>query len=196
MTKPELRKLAKLRLASIPAEARQARGERAAANVWKVPEIATAQVILTYASTFEEVPTDGIAAEARRRGIELVYPRCLLDRSELALHSVRSPDDLLESGAFGLREPDPGCPLIELAQIDVALIPGLAWDRKGHRLGRGAGYYDRLLGGPEWRALRCGLFFADQEAEFIPTDDWDSPLDAVVTEDETLRFGQLHGAPA
>jgi 5-formyltetrahydrofolate cyclo-ligase len=195
MTKSELRREAKLRLERIPAEEREARGDRAAANVWALPEIAAARVILTYASTFEEVPTDGIAAEARRRGIELVYPRCLLDRSELTLHSVRSPD-VLVNGAFGLREPDPGCPLIDLAMIDVALIPGLAWDRQGHRLGRGAGYYDRLLRGPEWRAIRCGLFFAAQEAESIPVDPWDSPLDAVVTEDETLRFAQRQEAPA
>jgi 5-formyltetrahydrofolate cyclo-ligase len=73
------------------------------------------------------------------------------------------------------------------SEVDVALMPGLAWDRAGNRLGRGAGYYDRLLAHPDWRAFRCGLFFATQEFPALPADPWDQPLQAVVTEREIIR---------
>jgi 5-formyltetrahydrofolate cyclo-ligase len=66
--------------------------------------------------------------------------------------------------------------------VDAALVPGLAWDRDGRRLGRGAGYYDRLLASPGWRAFRCGVFFAGQEVARVPVEAWDVRLDAVVTE--------------
>jgi 5-formyltetrahydrofolate cyclo-ligase len=72
-------------------------------------------------------------------------------------------------------------------EVDAALVPGLGWDRSGGRIGRGAGYYDRLFADPEWRGFRCGLFFAAQEADVLPTDPWDAPLDAVVTEREVWR---------
>jgi 5-formyltetrahydrofolate cyclo-ligase len=74
-------------------------------------------------------------------------------------------------------------------EVDLAFIPGLAWDRGGHRLGRGAGFYDRLLGDPRWRGFRCGLFFAAQEVPRIPFDPWDAQLDAIITEAETWRSG-------
>jgi 5-formyltetrahydrofolate cyclo-ligase len=66
-------------------------------------------------------------------------------------------------------------------------VPGLAWDRAGRRLGRGAGYYDRLFADPAWRGFRCGLFFAAAEAPALPADPWDRPLDAVVTGREIVR---------
>jgi 5-formyltetrahydrofolate cyclo-ligase len=77
----------------------------------------------------------------------------------------------------------------------MALIPGLAWDRNGNRLGRGGGYYDRLLAGEEWRAFRCGIFLSVQKLTTIPHDPWDSPLDAVVTEAEIVRFAHRQPAP-
>jgi len=106
----------------------------------------------------------------------------------MTLHAVGDLGDL-RPGRYGIREPDAdACPVVGVAAVDAALVPGLAWDRAGHRLGRGGGYYDRLLGHPAWRAFRCGLFFAAQEVPPLPADEWDSPLDAVLTEREILHF--------
>jgi len=98
-------------------------------------------------------------------------------------------------GAYGIREPDAACPLVSIEEIDAALVPGLAWDRRGGRMGRGAGYYDRLLGSPGWRGFVCGLFLAAQEFDRLLMEPWDVRLDAVVTEAEVLRFpeGQSTG---
>lgn len=184
--KPAARAAARARVAALAPEARAAESAEIARRVWTVPEVAAARVLLVFAALPDEPATDVIAEEARRRGIDVVYPRCL-DGGAMTLHGVDSPA-ALRSGRFGIREPDPGaCPVHEVSAIDAALVPGLAFDRTGRRLGRGAGYYDRLFADPAWRGFRCGLFFAAAEAPALPADPWDRPLDAVVTGTEVVR---------
>ena len=188
MSKALQRAEARARVAALGAPARAAAAEAIAGRIWTLPELASAASILLYASLPEEVSTDEIAREARRRGIQLIYPRCLPATRTMSLHRVRDVAELATLGTYGIREPDPECPAIQLAEVDVALVPGLAWDRDGGRLGRGAGYYDRLFASPSWRGFRCGLFFAAQEAPGLLLDSWDAPLDAVVTEEEAVRI--------
>lgn len=186
MSKDALRARARAALRALPPDERAVAEAEIARRVWTVPEIAGARSLLLYASLPEEVATDAIADEARRRGIVLVYPRCLVDRT-MTLHAVDSAD-ALRPGRYGIREPDAdACPIRRVEDVDAALIPGLAWDRGGHRLGRGAGYYDRLLADAAWRGFRCGLFFAAQEAPAVPHDAWDIPLDAILTDRELVR---------
>ena len=149
--------------------------------------MASARTLLLYAALPEEVPTQEIVAEAWQRGKQVLLPRVDPERRELGLYPVGGWEEL-QPGAYGIAEPDPArCAPAAVEQIDAALIPGLAWDRRGGRLGRGGGFYDRLLALPEWRAFRCGLFFAAQEVDLVPIDQWDVPLDAVVTEGEVWR---------
>ncbi|HEX6748881.1 MAG TPA: 5-formyltetrahydrofolate cyclo-ligase [Longimicrobium sp.] len=187
MTKAELRAEARRRLRALTEPEREAAEAALDARLWTVPEIAGARTLLLFADLPEEVTTDAIAAEALRRGITVVYPRTVPESHAMTLHRVSSLDHLL-TGNYGIREPDPArCPTIPETEIDAALVPGLAWDRAGNRLGRGAGYYDRLFGAPEWRGFRCGIFFSFQEMDHIPTETWDLPLDAVVTDREVWR---------
>jgi 5-formyltetrahydrofolate cyclo-ligase len=187
VTKSAARAEARIRLRGMTHAERVEAGERIAARVWSVPQISTARAILIYASLPEEVPTDAIAHEALRRGITITYPRCLPETRAMTLHVLKELGELRDAGSYGIREPDLACPRLELRDIDAVLVPGLAWDRRGGRLGRGAGYYDRLFADPDCRAFRCGLFFAIQELEEIPVDPWDRALDAVVTEKEILN---------
>lgn len=187
MTKRQARDDARRVLRALPAQERRAAAEAVARAVWSVPEIAAARSLLLYASLAEEVETDAIAREALRRGVVITYPRCLPETRGMALHRLGHLAELREGGSYGIREPDPACPLLAVEEIDVALVPGLAWDRAGGRLGRGAGYYDRLFSDPRWRGFRCGLFFAVQEVPRVPTDPWDARLHAVVTEREVVR---------
>lgn len=190
MSKAALRAEALAFLRGLPPAERAAAEAEIARRVLEVPEVAGARTLMVYASLPEEVGTDAIAREARRRGITLVYPRSLPER-RLALHAVDDPG-ALRPGRYGIREPDPDVhPLREAGEVDAALIPGLVWDRAGHRLGRGAGYYDRLLAHPDWRGFRCGVFFAAQEHSALPREEWDVRLDVVVTEREVLRPGEV-----
>lgn len=185
-TKKQIRRQAREALASMSADDRRDAAVAIQEKIWTIPAVAEARTLLLYASTGEEVGTDRIAEEARARGIITVFPRCLDVGAEMTLHPVEQDSDLVAGGRFGLREPAESCPEVAIGEIDAAVLPGLAFDRAGNRLGRGAGFYDRLLGNSEWRAFTCGLFFAQQEAPTVPTDPWDRPMDSVVTQHELL----------
>lgn len=187
MDKTAARREARRRLAGLDEVTRREAARRISERVWTVPEIAGARVLMIYASLPSEVDTDLISAEAVRREVILVYPRCLTQVGEMALHRVAAHAELRGDGRYGIREPDPSCPVVDPAEVDAALIPGLGWDRHGARLGRGAGYYDRLLQDSRWRGFRCGLFFSVQEFDRLPTERHDAMLDAVITEAGTLR---------
>ncbi|HEV2146264.1 MAG TPA: 5-formyltetrahydrofolate cyclo-ligase [Longimicrobiaceae bacterium] len=190
MTAPEkdaVRRALRERLRALAPAERDAAGRAAGARVWTVPEVAGARVLLLYASLPGEMPTDAVARDALRRGLTVVYPRCVTGTRTLTLHALERLEALRE-GAYGIREPDETtCPLVHVGEVDAVLVPGLGWDRSGGRIGRGAGYYDRLFADPGWRGFRCGLFFAAQEVDAVPTEPWDARLDAVVTEREVWR---------
>jgi 5-formyltetrahydrofolate cyclo-ligase len=189
MTKPELRAEARRRLRALSVEAKASAEAEITQRVWSVPEVAAARTILLFADLPEEVSTDAVAAEALLRGHIVVYPRTVPETRGMTLHQVASLEHL-RTGSYGIREPDvERCPEVPEASIDAALVPGLAWDRTGGRLGRGAGYYDRLFANAAWRGFRCGIFFSLQEVDAIPREPWDLPLDAVVTEREVWRRG-------
>ena len=186
--KPALRAEARRRLRGLAAAERERAEVEIDRRIWTVPEIGNAKTVLLFADLPEEVTTDRIAADALSREVTLVYPRTLPGSRLMTLHRVRALSEL-RTGQYGIREPDvERCPPVPLASVDAALVPGLAWDRCGGRLGRGAGYYDRLFAHPAWRGFRCGIFFSFQEMDLIPMDPWDVPLQAVATEREVWRL--------
>ena len=177
-TKQEIRAEARFRLRSLPNEERAVAEEEIARRVWTVPEVAAARTLLLFADLPEEVSTDAIA---------IVYPRVQPETRTMTLHRVTVADQLAPA-SYGIREPDPArTTLVDPAENEAVLVPGLAWDRRGGRLGRGAGYYDRLFAHEAWRGFRCGVFFAFQEVSAVPAEPWDVPLHAVVTDREVWR---------
>ena len=112
-----------------------------------------------------------------------MLPRVRPDHT-LDHHAVRGPDELTP-GPFGIAEPRPSCPTVAPAALDVILVPGVAFDRAGGRLGYGGGFYDRFLAactGP-----RLGLAFALQLVACVPREAHDLPLAVLVTEAEVIR---------
>lgn len=108
-------------------------------------------------------------------GKTILLPRVVADR--LVLHEVGGVG-MLERGAFGVFEPGLECPVRD-AKADVVLVPGLAFDRKGGRLGRGKGYYDRLL--ERVGGVRVGVCFEGQVLEAVPCEPHDQRMDFLVT---------------
>lgn len=99
------------------------------------------------------------------------------------------PETALCEGRFGIREPDHGAPEVVPA---VLFVPLLAFDRRGHRLGYGAGYYDRTLAGLRaagGAVLAVGIGFAGQEVDAVPHGPYDQPLDWIVTERFSIKVG-------
>jgi|APGre2960657468_1045069.scaffolds.fasta_scaffold01648_3 5-formyltetrahydrofolate cyclo-ligase len=97
---------------------------------------------------------------------------------------VRKPDEL-QPGKFGVLEPGPDCPVLELNQLDFLLVPGVAFDLVGRRLGRGKGYYDRLLAGVPGH--KCGAAFAWQLVATVPAEPHDVRLNSLLTPSRWLR---------
>jgi 5-formyltetrahydrofolate cyclo-ligase len=113
---------------------------------------------------------------------KFLYPR--IDGGEIRLLPVSDPSELLASAAGLLfREP----PLVDSGAVPIpqmVLVPGLAFARDGHRLGRGGGYYDRLLAGLPAETLRVAVCFSFQLVDELPTEPHDERVHAVITEDE------------
>jgi len=159
---------------------------RAAAHFWRQPEAATLRLLLAFAPLPDELDPTPLVAEARRRGVAVAYPRCEFDG--LRLYRV-DDETALATGRYGLQEPDPDRALpVDPSDVDVALVPALAVDSRGYRLGRGGGHYDRLLAHPHWRAWRVGFVPAARVRTELPVDPWDVPLDAFLTEEGLWRL--------
>ena len=89
----------------------------------------------------------------------------------------------LRPGAYGITEPDPNSPLVEPYKVDLILVPCVACDVEGYRLGYGGGFYDRMLSDATWKTkTTIGIVFEYARLPQLPRDDWDVPLDGICTE--------------
>lgn len=140
-----------------------------------------------------EVDLHGVVAPLRERGWRLLLPVIGAARSMELVDWA--PDTALEPNRFGVLEPAPGTGSVTpVDDVDVVVLPCVAVDERGNRLGFGAGYYDRLLEASAARALgvrplRVGAVFDVQMTDAIEPAPWDVPLDVVVTESRVLRPG-------
>ena len=112
--------------------------------------------------------------------LDWVYPR--IEEEELHFHG---PVVKWVQGPYGITEPSPDTPSVDMSRIAGILIPGLGFDRKGRRLGRGKGFYDRRLQG--WNGTRVGVCFDDQWVPEIPVERFDQSVDLVMTESGLYR---------
>jgi 5-formyltetrahydrofolate cyclo-ligase len=183
--KEALRKrLAALRRA-LTAEARQERGERMCASLLAHPDFQRAQVISAYRALRFEINPEAALEQAFLQGKRVLLPRVERATGELALHEYRQGDALEESG-FAVPEPLASAPTVEDDVVDVVLVPGLAFDGRGYRLGYGKGFYDRLL--PRLtRAVRIGLCFELSLLAEVPAAAHDQPVDFIVTDKRVIR---------
>lgn len=159
----------------------------AAKRLLALPEIARAQVVLIYASTSEEIDTSPAIEALRRRGAVVALPR-VAGPKELAIHRVDAGTPLVR-GPFGLVEPPVDAPVVAPGEVDVAVVPGVAFDGACRRVGRGAGYYDRLLIQMD-RAVTVGLAFDGQVLDEVPCEEHDVCLDVLVTPTRTMRSAE------
>lgn len=167
----------------IPGERRAIDGA-IARNVAALPEFAAADRVFTYLSFGAEVDTRALIQCAWEAGKTVCLPRVVPGTREMRWYAVESLDGLVRS-SFGVEEP-PDDPSREADPADfahsVALVPGLAFDRAGFRLGYGGGFYDAFL--PGFPGTSIGLARTCQLVEALPVRDaHDAPVDVVVTED-------------
>lgn len=140
------------------------------------PRWPAARTVAGYAAWRGEIPVDAVLAEARARGVRVVLPVVAGESLTMRVDEGRRP------GWRGIEEPDGGVVVPE--EIDVWLIPGLAFDAAGHRLGQGGGHYDRTLRGD---GLRIGVAWSFQVVDAVPVEPFDQGMHRVLTERGWVR---------
>lgn len=182
--KAKLRAEALAKRDALPAEMRVAAAETIAAR--GLPVATAGKVVSGFMPLKSEINPIPLMRKAAEAGAALALPAIAGRGHPLVMRAYRFGDDLAR-GQWGIREPKPEAP--EVAP-DVVIVPLAAFDRAGHRIGYGAGYYDMTL-----RALRAkkpivavGVAFAAQEIDHVPATPRDEPLDFVLTERETIAF--------
>lgn len=143
--------------------------------------LATGAVVAGYRAAGSEMDAGPLMEALAARGFALALP-CIADVSQPLVFRAWSPGEALAPGKLRILEPLAGAPIVSPT---VVLVPLLGFDRRGHRLGQGGGFYDRTLAASG--ALSVGLAYAVQEVDAVPVEPWDRRLDWVVTESEAVK---------
>jgi 5-formyltetrahydrofolate cyclo-ligase len=196
--KAELRRSMKKTLAALDDETFSVQGVEAgkliaADSVWQ-----NAGTILSFMSMQKEIETRFLLDEALSSGKNLFLPRIIDDT--MSFFKIDSLDGPWDEGVFGILEPKMNhVNHFHINTINFPLliiVPGLAFDRSGHRLGRGKGYYDRFLselknssaGNNSQNITIVGLCVKEQLVDHIPTEDYDQKVDAICTGNSYIRI--------
>lgn len=170
-----------------------AQGNLLQQNAWKA-----ARSVALYKATQNEVDTEALLAAARRECKTVFLPRVRKGcKGEMDFTVCHGPEDLVR-GAYNILEPAPSIPacifspasecqpgdLVKVPPPDLFIIPGVAFDKQGRRLGFGGGYYDRFLASQVLReyCLFVGLAYSFQIVESLPAESWDQPVGALCTD--------------
>lgn len=144
------------------------------------PEFKSAQKILVYLSKEGEVETHEEIQKLFEKK-DVFAPK--IQERVMSIHPIRSWDNL-EPGTFKILEPK-NCKSIASKELDLVLVPGIAFDKNGHRIGHGKGHYDRLL--KHTSATKIGLAFHEQILDNeVPFEDHDIPMNLIITDKEIL----------
>ena len=182
-----------LREQTVTARARLSPGERAtrshaiADRVVLLDGFRRASIVALYVPVGAEVDTGELAHRAAAAGKTLVWPRSVPGSRRMVFASC-SPGEMVP-GPLGAPEPPAWAPAVPPGSIDLFVVPGLAFDPAGGRLGRGGGHYDATLAALPPGAPRVGLAFEAQLVPEVPREPHDVALDAVVTEERVLPDG-------
>lgn len=158
-------------------------------QVLSLPAFQAAERIFAYCSVVPEVDTHAILAQARRRGKTVALP---VAQSDGKMQFARY-DGVLVPGRYGIPEPPRSAQVMLPQPGDLVLVPALAYDRAGRRLGRGGGYYDRFLAHAD--CCTVGLIRAAFLLDALPAEWNDVPVSAVITEDGVSLPQEKPGLP-
>lgn len=170
----------------------QAKSQIACASVLALPEYRDARTIMLYLPMPGEADCSPVASHAWQAGKTVLAPKVTWAPREMIAVQIDSLDEGVVAGEYGIPMPA-GDERWPADKIDFMIVPALAFDRRGHRLGRGAGFYDRFLAQDALRAAVCGLSFGEQLVDQLPNHPHDQPVEILVTDREVLRFSQSGG---
>ncbi len=159
-----------------------------------MPAFRKADTVLLYYSANSEVSTADIFAYCLRVGKTAAFPVCLDDKGIMDFFVVESEDDLCE-GMYGIRAPKASCKRLNATEKSVCIVPGLAFDKSGYRIGYGKGYYDRYLS--DFPGVSIGLCYEELHIDCLPVKPHDIKVNYLITDKmiyyynskEDLKYG-------
>ncbi len=163
----------------------------ACARLASLPELLSARVVTAFAPIGTELDPSTAVLAALARGAVVGFPRVGKNRPRMTFHRIADLSELVPgTGSFAIPEPRADAPVVSADTIDFVIVPGLAFDAAGRRLGYGGGYYDEFcaaLRAKSSRAPLVGLAFEAQCIPRVPSDTDDITVDLVVTEERVIR---------
>jgi 5-formyltetrahydrofolate cyclo-ligase len=176
LSKTELRQTHLKTRQSLSIEVWKEKSNHLCKHIQNSPQFIQANTILAYFSYRQEPDLTPLFTTPKKWG----FPRCI--GNQLSWHSW-TPGDILQTGKFGILEPHPDSPKLAASVVDLILVPAVACDTNGYRLGYGGGYYDRMISLPEWISKPAiGIIFEFAYLPQLPIDSWDQPLHGICTE--------------
>ena len=160
---------------------RQELSARACEVLLSLPEFRQAATVMAYIPLPDELDISPAIRAAWGQGKVVVMPRIIWEQHELRPIVTHNLEEDLMASRHGLREPA-GSEELSLSKIDLAIVPAVGFDRRGHRMGRGGGFYDRFLGRLRRSAITVGLAFDAQIIEVVPANERDLSVDIIVTD--------------
>ncbi len=191
--KRTMRERLKRTIATIPDAQRLDDALRVRDALRALPEYERATTILAYASLPAELDLDPFIRAALTDSKSIALPR--VEPAGIAMHAVliSNLDDDVETGRYAIRSPRPRCVPADPHDLDLVLVPGLAFDENARRLGRGVGFYDRWIGAhPRADTTIVGIAYDEQLVDRVPTDAHDRAMDLLVTPTRVIRPTRGH----
>lgn len=147
----------------------------------------TAKNIMLYLDFNNEVKTDELIIKLLSLGKTVSSPITIKEEKKLIPYQIIDLKGGVKIGAYGIREPKPECsPEVEVKDIDVVIVPAVAYDKDCYRLGYGGGFYDRFIERLREDAITVGIAFDLQIFDSVPKEDHDAKLDYIITESQIL----------
>jgi 5-formyltetrahydrofolate cyclo-ligase len=180
LTKTFLRKKILKQRRAIPPGVRRAKSRRIFTKISEEPFFKKARHIALYCGIAPEVITRPFLKKILKEK-KIYLPQTEPIKKSMKLRRIRVLPGDLRKGPYGIMEPKISCPVRSATRMDLIIVPGVAFDKKGGRLGRGAGYYDRFLRKAR-RVPKIGLCFREQLVKKVPMKKFDMSVDKVITD--------------
>lgn len=183
ITKVQIRDDIAKRLAALSQKELAAKTKQIGDRLFEFANFLESKIALLYINSKNEVPSNDIFAKSYQYGKIVVLPAFDAETFDMALMKVDNPQKDLKVGPRGILEPDPmRCKTVPIEKIDIAIIPAVALDEKGGRIGSGEGYYDRLIPNLAITTRKVALAFEEQIIQQVPIESHDRHVDIIITD--------------
>ncbi|TFD97517.1 5-formyltetrahydrofolate cyclo-ligase [Jeotgalibacillus salarius] len=179
MDKKKIRQLMLNQLHNLPEKEKKLYTNHIHQKILTSKEWIESDIIAITISRGQEIDTKALINQALEEGKKVCAPRCEPDTKKLFFHYIKSLEEAVPS-FFGLLEPEPHLPLAHKSEIDLVIVPGLAFSSSGYRVGFGGGYYDRFLS--DYIGYSISMAFSFQLIEDNFAESYDIPVSKVITE--------------